>query len=200
MRVPIGTAAAELIVKRSRFIGGASFFDAPEDTKSTIREVRDLHPGCNHVVYAYVIGSAGTVYGMSDDGEPKNTAGRPALEVVKGSGITNVLVTIVRFFGGNKLGTGGLVRAYSDTAKAVLSRLKTEELVERVRFSFSVPYQCYEGSRRLVVELSGSIESEDFTESVLLSGQIPSENRESLALGLADLTSGAVTPEFSYMP
>jgi len=196
MRVPIGTSAAEHIVKRSRFVSAASYFDSPETIKSTIRGVREEHAGCNHVVYAYVIGAAGTVYGMSDDGEPKGTAGRPALEVLKGSGITNVLVTIVRYFGGTKLGTGGLVRAYSDSVRIVLPLLKTEELIERVRFTISAPYRCYEGIRRLIAELTGSVDKEEFAVGVVLEGLIPEERKAALTAGVGDLTGGAVQPNF----
>jgi uncharacterized YigZ family protein len=196
MRVPIGTAAGELIVKRSRFISRAVHFDSPGAAKETIRKVRDLHSGCNHVVYAYIVGTAGSVFGMSDDGEPKGTAGRPVLEVLKGSGITNVLVTVVRFFGGTKLGTGGLVRAYSGSAQEVLALLDTEELVVRTRFTVTVPYACYEGVRRLITELDGAIHEEDFQESVLLSGLLPTEREGEFAKGLADLSGGKIKPEF----
>ena len=195
MKVPVGTASAELTVKRSRFIADASFFDLPAAAKETIRKVRELHSGCSHVVYAYIVGETGSVFGMSDDGEPKGTAGRPVLEVLKGSGITNVLVTVVRFFGGTKLGTGGLVRAYSESAREVLALLRCEELVERVRFTLEVPYSLYEGVRRLVAALTGTIDVEDFGESVSLSGLMPVEQTEALGKGLADLSGGAVKPD-----
>ncbi len=197
MKIPLSTAVSELTVKHSRFISSAGFFDSPAAAKETIQNVRELHTGCSHVVHAYVVGAAGSVFEMSDDGEPKGTAGRPVLEVLKGSGITNVMVTVVRYFGGTKLGTGGLVRAYSDSAREVLSFLKTEELVEKVRFTVSVPYTRYEGVHRLIAELAGIIDKENFAESVSLSGMLPAECKDALYKGLADLSGGVIKPQIS---
>ena len=101
---------------------------------SKVKQIRDEHPNATHVVHAAVIGPKGDLYSMSDDREPKNTAGRPALEVLKGSGVTNILVCIVRYFGGTLLGTGGLVKAYGDSTKEVLGVIKTEPLIAKVSF------------------------------------------------------------------
>jgi len=196
MRIPAGTAAAELIVKRSRFIGTAEPFHEPDAAKATVQGIRDRHPGCSHVVYAYIVGAAGSLFGLSDDGEPKGTAGRPVLEVLKGSGLTNTIVTVVRYFGGTKLGTGGLVRAYSETARVVLSQLKTEELVEKVRFSLEVPYAMYAAARRFITDLAASIEEEKFGSEVSLCGELPAARKTELETGIADLSGGQVRPHF----
>ena len=92
---------------------------------------------------------------MSDDGEPKGTAGRPALEVLRGSEITNCLVSVVRHFGGTKLGTGGLVRAYGGATKEVLAALPVEELVQKRDFDLVVPYELYDAVRRELDPLVG---------------------------------------------
>ena len=112
MKIPTARAEAEIEVKKSRFIAIAIPANSLEDVKKAVQQVRSEHPDATHVVHAAVIGKAGTIYSSSDDKEPKNTAGRPALEVVKGSGITDIAVCIVRYFGGTLLGTGGLVKAY----------------------------------------------------------------------------------------
>ncbi|MBN1687223.1 MAG: YigZ family protein [Spirochaetales bacterium] len=200
MRVPLCTAHAELVVKRSRFLSRAERFADPESIKETIRTIREKHPGCNHVVYGYVVGPAGSLFGMSDDREPKGTAGRPVLEVLKGSGLTNVLVTVVRYFGGTKLGTGGLVRAYTEAAQNVLAALDTEELVEKSRFSVSIPYPLYEACRRLIESAAGTIEKEEFATQVLVHGELPESRKEELATGLADLSAGRVTLNFPDRP
>jgi len=195
MKIPAGAATAELIVKRSRFLSQAEFFDNPNAIKVTIARVRQLHAGSTHVVYAYIVGAAGAVFGFSDDGEPKGTAGRPVLAVLKGFGLTNTLLTVVRYFGGTKLGTGGLVRAYSESARAALSVLDTEELVDKVAFSVDMPYAIYESSRRLIENL-GSVEEAEFGQSVALTGYIPVAARDKLVTGLADLSGGKVVPVF----
>ena len=117
MLVPVERAEASIEVKKSKFIAIAIPTKTMEGVKEAVSEVRKEHPDANHVVHAAVIGKAGTMYSSSDDREPKNTAGRPALEVLKGSGVTDVTVAVVRYFGGTLLGTGGLVKAYGDSVK-----------------------------------------------------------------------------------
>ena len=162
MLIPIESAEAEIEVKKSRFIAIAIPTETMEDVKSAVLSVRSEHPGATHVVHAAVIGKAGTMYSSSDDREPKNTAGRPALEVVKGSGITNITVAIVRYFGGTLLGTGGLVKAYGDSAKEVLKIVPTEELIEKSSFRMILPYSSYTQIKRLFESLSVVISNEVF--------------------------------------
>ena len=119
---------AELVVKKSRFISIARICSSPADVKRIVDETRARFPDATHVVHAAVMGSQ---FSFSDDHEPRNTAGRPALEVLKGSGITNIIVLIIRYFGGTLLGTGGLVKAYGDSTKLVLDGIKTDELIEK---------------------------------------------------------------------
>ena len=97
MRVLLENAESEIIVKKSRFIAIAVKSESLEEVKEIVRAVRDKHPKANHVVHAAVIGKSGSLYSSSDDKDPKNTAGRPALEVLKGSGITNITDCIVRY-------------------------------------------------------------------------------------------------------
>ena len=99
--------------KKSRFI--SLLYPVPDDheVKKILKELRKEHPDSRHVVWSYVLGDAGTLYGLSDDGEPHGTAGRPVLEVLKGSGLTFAALFVIRYFGGIKLGTGGLVSAYT---------------------------------------------------------------------------------------
>ncbi|HLW21650.1 MAG TPA: YigZ family protein, partial [Sphaerochaetaceae bacterium] len=153
--------SAEIEVKRSRFIAIAEPIADAEAVKQRIAVTRALHPQANHVVHAAVLGDQGTQFSMSDDHEPKNTAGRPVLEILKGSGITNILVMVVRYFGGTLLGTGGLVKAYGDAAKAVLEHLKTEELIEKTSLTIIIGYDLYEQVRNLLADVGAQC-TEDF--------------------------------------
>ncbi len=192
MLVLLDRAEAEIEVKRSRFIAIAIPTDTMEKVKEAVESVRAEHPGANHVVHASVIGKSGTMYSSSDDREPKNTAGRPALEVVKGSGITNITVCIVRYFGGTLLGTGGLVKAYGDSAKEVLKAVHTESLIERVGYSMTLPYPSYTLIKRLLETVKASIEKEDFSMEIRISGQVPEENAEALKSGTDDIGQGRI--------
>ena len=106
-----------LIVKNSRFLAELFPVATQEGARTILAAQKSRWPDIRHVVHAFAIGPQANILGCSDDGEPAGTAGRPALEVLKGSGVTNVLLTIARWFGGTKLGTGGLVHAYGDAAR-----------------------------------------------------------------------------------
>jgi uncharacterized YigZ family protein len=139
MHILLEQATCEIEVKKSRFIAIASPLSDLSQIKEIVNQCRMEHPLANHVVHAAVLGPKGDLYSYSDDHEPKNTAGRPALEVLKGSGVTNILVLVIRYFGGTLLGTGGLVKAYADSVKEVLKIIKTEPLIDKTSFHISMP-------------------------------------------------------------
>jgi uncharacterized YigZ family protein len=174
---------AELLVRKSRFLAEATPVDSAEAARELCRERKRLYAGCNHVVFAFICGPQGGVMGCSDDGEPSGTAGRPVLEVLKGSGITNVLLTVTRWFGGIKLGTGGLVRAYTESAQLVLADAPTAELVPLTRFTLTLP------------EFAAEITGEEFAAGVTLSGVLPRANFAAFSEAVSDLTGGAATPQ-----
>ena len=192
MLIPTARAEAEIEVKKSRFISIAIPTSTMEEVKEAVLSVRAEHPDATHVVHAAIIGKAGTMYSSSDDREPKNTAGRPALEVLKGSGITNITVAIVRYFGGTLLGTGGLVKAYGDSAKEVLKVVPTEPLIEKTNFSMVIPYNSYTLIKRLFETLSATTINESFDISINLEGQLPSENLQKLKDGASDIGQGKI--------
>lgn len=178
---------AELVVKKSRFISIARMCSSPADVKRIVDETRALYPDATHVVHAAVMGNQ---FSFSDDHEPKNTAGRPALEVLKGSGITNIIVLIIRYFGGTLLGTGGLVKAYGDSTKLVLDGIKTEELVEKSSFSLTIGYEMYENTKRLLASVAADSIKEDFGTEIVITGTIPVSNKDTLASQISDLSNG----------
>jgi uncharacterized YigZ family protein len=192
LKVPCGAASAKILVKRSKFLSEARYFDQPESARSLARELREMNPGCSHVVYAYAVGPAGEANGLTDDGEPKGTAGHPVLRIIQGNDITNVLVTVVRFFGGIKLGTGGLVRAYSDAARMVLRSLPVEKMVRKSRFSVEVPYSLYQITKTIIEENHGTIEEATFEQSVMINGTVPDESADRCVRQIADISGGKV--------
>lgn len=177
MKVLLERAESEIIVKKSRFIAIALKAESLEKVKDIVKETRAEHPKANHVVHAAVIGKNGTLYSSSDDKEPKNTAGRPALEVLKGSGITNIIVCIIRYFGGTLLGTGGLVKAYGDAVKSVLEKVKTEEMKDKETISLRFSYEYYTLLKRLFEKNSVTIDAEDFNTDISITLTIDKEKK-----------------------
>ncbi len=187
MRVLKEERSVELVVKKSRFISIAKTCTSPADVKRIVDETRAAYPDATHVVHAAVMGNQ---FSFSDDHEPKNTAGRPALEVLKGSGITNIIVLIIRYFGGTLLGTGGLVKAYGDSTKLVLDGIETEELVEKTAFSMVIGYELYDSVKRVLSSVSADSVKEDFGTEISISGLLPVSGKDALASQISDLSNG----------
>lgn len=190
MRIPLENAQTELEVKKSKFLAFAIPCTSLTDAKQMVNTLKAEHPGANHVVHAAVVGEHGDEFSYSDDREPKNTAGRPALEVLKGSGITNVAIFIVRYFGGTLLGTGGLVKAYGESAKNVLEILKTEELIEKCNFSITTSYNLYEPIKKLLIESGAAIDDEQFAIDVVIEGALAVTKKEAVSSGVTELSNG----------
>ena len=183
-------ATVEIEVRKSRFIAHAIPITSLDEIKALVQEARAEHPGANHVVHAAVVGKGGDLYSYSDDKEPRNTAGRPALEVLKGSGVSNILILIIRYFGGTLLGTGGLVKAYGQSVRELLPLLKTEELIEKTTFSITVPYNLYELLSLHLASLEAEIITEEFATEVTLTASLPSAMIEELEIYVQNLTNG----------
>ena len=111
----------EIVEKKSRFIGQVRHVESEEEADAFVTEIKKKHYDARHNCYAYVIGAERSLMRFSDDGEPGGTAGKPILEVIQGSGLCDVCIVVTRYFGGTLLGTGGLVRAYTDAAKACVA-------------------------------------------------------------------------------
>lgn len=119
--VPARTASAELVVKKSRFLCTITRVDGREEARGVVDRLRKQHHEARHHCSAFVIGPDGTLEHSSDDGEPAGTAGAPMLEALRGSGLSDVVAVVTRWFGGVLLGPGGLVRAYGDAVRAGLA-------------------------------------------------------------------------------
>lgn len=196
--VPAGEARVELRFKNSLFIGTAGPAATVEEARALVARLRGEFPDASHHVYAFAIGSGASVtHGMSDDGEPSGTAGRPVLAVVQGSGLGDVAMVVSRYFGGTKLGTGGLVKAYGSTAKAVLEALPRVEKVERISARLVLPYELHARVRLFIGEVEGEIESEEFSAQVLLRLRLRRDRAEGLDRAVQELSAGRVRLEFS---
>ncbi len=196
MTVPTGEARCELTVRRSRFIGRAAPLASAQEARAAAAADHAAHPGCDHVAYAYVLGSQGSLFGMSDDHEPKGTAGRAILEVLKGSGVTNVILTVTRYFGGTKLGTGGLARAYAEAARGTMRGLPVREFAPMRAFALELPYDLYDAVERIVIDLGGRLEQSDFGSQVAIAGSVPVEAADILARRVLSISNGRCRPRF----
>jgi uncharacterized YigZ family protein len=193
--VPIGTQRTETTVANSRFIATVGKVESIEHTKAFLSQIRAEMPDASHHVYAYRVGYGNsTIEGMSDDGEPTGTSGPPVLSVVRGSKVGDVIIVVTRYFGGTKLGTGGLVRAYTEAAHIAFNNLQTEEKIEKVLLGIEIPYSFYEQIKRMVAAHYGKIQEETFEASITILGEFPKVDVEAFSEELRDLTAGRVTP------
>ena len=190
-------ASAELTVKKSVFRAEVFYTDNAQTAKEIVKRQKTGYRDARHVVHAFVIGETGAVLGCSDDGEPAGTAGQPVLAVLKGSGITDILVTVTRWFGGTLLGTGGLVKAYSATAKEALTQVHTEPLIQKAEFICECSYENHNPLLRAAAHLPISFAQTEFAQTVRLSGSIPLEYCNELAQLVTEITKGASAVQFS---
>lgn len=193
--IPAETSKVTTAVSNSRFITTIERVTSTEEVRQTLARIRDEMPDANHHVYAFRIGHGKSVTeGLSDDGEPSGTSGPPVLAVLRGSNIGDILIVVTRYFGGTKLGTGGLVRAYSDAARAGLAALKTEEKRLRHLVGVEVSYAAYEYVKRLITKYEGLIEDETFTGDITIILQLPVEHLRAFDHDLSELTGGKSHP------
>ncbi len=199
--IPAAEHRVEIRVVNSRFIATAAYTPAVEAAKDFIARMREEFADAAHNVFAYVVGyGASVIAGMSDDGEPSGTAGRPALAVLRGNGLGDTCVVVTRYFGGTLLGTGGLVRAYGDATKAVLVELPRTEKVAQSTLTLSVPYALYEPVRLTIEAHGGTIEDQDFGVDVTLLVRIALDQADRLIGALTEQSGARVRIERSDEP
>lgn len=192
MFVPAAPASAELIIKGSRFLSEVFIIQNQAEVRTIIKEQKNKYSDATHVCHAFISGKNAEVMGMSDDGEPGGTAGRPMLDVLKGRSVTNILVTVTRWFGGTLLGTGGLVHAYGDSVKQVLDKLELVELIDKSSFSFKCDYAQYQVLKKLMQNYKLYDVSEDFGSVITVSGQIAVTDANDFKERIFDSTNGQV--------
>ena len=190
--IPSRPHRVEEVIQKSRFITAASHAPDSEAAHVFVARIRGEFPDATHHCWAFVAGPPGstTSIGMSDDGEPHGTAGRPMLTALLHGGVGEIVAVCTRYFGGTKLGTGGLSRAYSGGVKLLLESLPTEERVERVTLQVVVDYGSVDALQRFLEEAEAVVESEDYGEKVEYLIAVPREHAETLAEAVAGFTRG----------
>ena len=190
--IPSRIYRVEELIQRSRFITTAAHAPDANAANAFVDSVRELFPDATHHCWAFVAGPPGSTahIGMSDDGEPHGIAGRPMLTVLLHSGVGEVVTVCTRYFGGVKLGTGGLSRAYAGGVKLLLQTLPTELKIKRVHVSVRVAYPHVESLQRLLDDLEVIVEHEDYGEEVRYQIAVPVMTLGTLREQLAQLTSG----------
>lgn len=181
---------AELIIEKSRFIGYVKPVESREEADAFIKEIRARHRDATHNVPAFVIGEKFQQQWASDDGEPQGTSGVPMLQMMVKEGITNVVVVVTRYFGGIKLGTGGLVRAYTNTAKAALEDAGIHQVKDQTVIVASMDY-TYLGKLQNV-EKDGyfTIADTAFTDVITVTLHSEPEDADRVKGFLSELTGG----------
>ncbi len=194
--IPARETRVEMRVANSRFVATVAPAFTVEEARAIIERIKDEFADASHNVSAYLIGHGSSVVAhATDDGEPSGTAGRPALAVLGGSGLGDVVVVVTRYFGGTKLGTGGLVRAYGDAVREVLGALPRARRVPTLVARFSVPYGLYERARHLVAEHQGQVVEEAFGVAVQVMVRFPEAQYAGFVDGVNEVSAGGVQPE-----
>jgi len=194
--IPAQEKKFEFHVSNSKFISTASPAFSIEEAKSFIDRIKLTYPDATHNVPVYIIGHPPTTIEHSnDDGEPSGTAGRPALSVLRGSGMGDIAIVITRYFGGTKLGTGGLVRAYSDAVREVIKIIPKAQKVPTVTTRFSIPYNIFEQVQRLVSNYKGIISDQNFDVQATITAQFIQNNFTEFHNHLYEISNGKISAE-----
>ena len=185
-------AIAEIVEKKSRFIGHIAPVATEEEALAFIGAVKAEHRMARHNVYAYVLRGGRIRY--TDDGEPAKTAGMPTLEAIQHAGLEDVAVVVTRYFGGILLGTGGLVRAYTDATKAAIDAAEVVTISVCVDIILEVPYALYEQICRVADSCGAKLVESDFAENVLLTFRMLDGTQAPFLEKLTELTRGQTDP------
>ncbi len=194
--VPLNEIRREHVVVNSRFIATLAPVLSTDEARAFIAGIKKEFADASHNVPAYVIGGGNTVAEFcSDDGEPSGTSGKPALAVLRGSGLGDVAVVVTRYFGGTKLGTGGLVKAYTESTQMVVNAVERGRRVEVHVSMLAIPYNLLERVRLMVAKNNGEVVGEEFTEDVTMTLQFPVESMDEFQKELQELSAGKLKAE-----
>ena len=195
--IPARRHRAEEEIRRSRFITTVDYAPTVADARAFIQAIRAEFPDATHNVWAYVVGPPGSTarVGYSDDGEPHGTAGRPAYTVLLHSGVGDIVAVITRYFGGTKLGKGGLVRAYSNGVKLALETLPLAERRVTSDLEVVIPYAFVTSLQRMASEYEAEFLAEDYGAEVTYRLRLPEEHVAAFSEALIGLTNGAALIE-----
>ena len=187
----------EIIEKKSRFITAAAPAETEEEALEFIEAVRKKYWDASHNCFAYVIGGQAQLQRCSDDGEPGGTAGRPILDVLLGENLHNVCVVVTRYFGGTLLGTGGLVRAYSQAVKEGLFNCRLMELHLGRKLMLKTEYTAVGKIQYLAGQMGMTILETQYSDKVMFILLVPDEQAEAVKNKLTEATNGKAQMEYS---
>lgn len=194
--IPLNEIRREHVVLNSRFIATLSPVFSIEEARAFIARIKKEFGDASHNVPAYMIGGGNTITEyFSDDGEPSGTAGKPALAVLRGSGLGDSAVVITRYFGGTLLGTGGLVRAYTESTQMVVNAVGRGRRVPVHVALLAIPYNLLERIRLLVARHGGEILGEDFAVDITMTLQFPVDSFMAFQSGLREISGGRLQAE-----
>jgi uncharacterized YigZ family protein len=190
----------EEIIKGSRFIATLAHAPNEEEAKAFVAAMKNEFPDASHNCWAYVAGPPGDTarVGMSDDGEPHRTAGKPILAVLLHSGIGEIVAVVTRYFGGTKLGTGGLVRAYSGSVKNALAGLSVKEKWDVLSLTIILDYSNITAVKQMIESFHSEIIEENYGADVFFKIEIPKNNKERFIRAVTDLTGGEIRIKNSF--
>ncbi len=188
-----GESYAEYVIKKSKFIARAVHITTEEEAQAYLRDGKNQYWDARHNCYAYQLGENFEKQKSSDDGEPSGTAGKPILEVLKNKKLTNTLIVVTRYFGGIKLGTGGLIRAYGTAAVAALDNAIIEDYIDCRILYLQTDYSFLSATERLLPDFKAVITKRDFADFVSLTVEVPEDKADECLLALRDKTNGTLT-------
>lgn len=191
--VPLQPAQAELVEKRSRFIGHVWPVDTEAEARAHIETMKKQYHDARHNCWCYRLQSGVERY--SDDGEPQGTAGVPMLAVFQKAGVTNAVCVVTRYFGGVLLGAGGLVRAYTQAARDALAAAGIGEMRPWLRMALPCPYPLLEQVKLLCAQCGGVVEDVQYADSAQMSLRFPAERAPDFSRLVEELTAGALLPQ-----
>lgn len=187
-------AEAELEIKKSKFIVNGMPISSAEQAREFILSLKSATPSANHHCSAFIIGapSQSQMFGYHDDGEPSGTAGKPMYQVLEGQGIGDICVVVTRFFGGIKLGTGGLARAYADSVKALIPQLILDEVLPLSQLQIEYEYSLSSVVDSALHNSDAIVVDSQYTDRVMLRINIPVDQEENLSYRLNERCSGNI--------
>ena len=194
--IPLKEVRREHVVVNSRFIATLAPVFSIDEARAFIARMKKEFADASHNVPVYIIGGGNTVTEyFSDDGEPSGTAGRPALAVLRGSGLGDVAVVVTRYFGGTLLGTGGLVKAYTEATQLVAEAVGRGRRISMHVVMAAIPYNLLERVRLLVARNKGEVLGEDFAADITMTMQFPVDSLDAFQNGLRELSAGKLQAE-----
>nr|WP_243155012.1 YigZ family protein [Oenococcus oeni] len=182
----------ELIIKKSRFIADIYPLKEEQEAKKIIENVRKKNPNANHVVFAYTVGHNREIQRMSDNGEPVGTAGKPVLDAITKNNLINVLITVTRYFGGIKLGAGGLIRAYSQSASQTIENAQLATLVNYDRLQLIFDYSLIDKLKYFIEKQKAVVMETNYQTKVQAVILVETSDSKNFQKRLIDLFSGRI--------